>query len=67
MHAKAAGERDALRSQLATTKAEVSRLHEENSELSGTVNSLLLVSDQRDHLLRENQKLLREKRDWKDQ
>lgn len=63
MHTAAAGERDALRTQLATTKAEVSRLHVENSELSGTVRSLMIVSDQRDHLFRENQKLLTEKRE----
>ncbi|MNN42165.1 hypothetical protein D3C81_1563250 [compost metagenome] len=62
MHAEAISERDALRSQLATTKAEASRLHVENSELSATVRSLMLVSDQRDHLFRENQKLLMEKR-----
>ncbi|WP_347911398.1 hypothetical protein [Pseudomonas grandcourensis] len=67
MHAEAAGERDALRSQLATTKAEASRLHVENSALSGTVRSLMLVSDQRDHLFRENQKLLMEKRERENQ
>ncbi|WP_223594509.1 hypothetical protein [Pseudomonas sp. A-R-19] len=63
MHAEAVGERDTLRAQLAAAKAEVSRLHVENSELSGKVGSLLLVSDQRDHLFRENQKLLMEKRE----
>jgi septal ring factor EnvC (AmiA/AmiB activator) len=67
MHAEAADERDALRSQLATTKAEVSRLRVENSELSGKVRSLMLVSDQRDHLFRENQKLLMEKRERRTQ
>ncbi|MCY1256112.1 hypothetical protein D9M68_51240 [compost metagenome] len=62
IHAEASGERDALRSQLTGAKAEISHLRDDNSELSGTVRSLLLVSDQRDHLFRENQKLLMEKR-----
>lgn len=62
MHAEAVGERDALRSQLAAAKAEASHLHGENSELSSKVRSLLLVSDQRDHLFRENQRLHLEKR-----
>ncbi|MDP9653337.1 UNVERIFIED_ORG: outer membrane protein TolC [Pseudomonas putida] len=63
MHTEVAGERDTLRAQLAAAKAESSRLQVENSELSGKVRSLLLVSDQRDHLFRENQKLLIEKRE----
>ena len=67
MHAEAVGERDAARSQLAKTKAEASRLNVENSELSGTVRSLMLVSDQRDHLFRENQKLLMENRERRTQ
>lgn len=62
MHTDVAGERDTLRSQLAAAKADESRLHGENSELSSQVRSLLLVSDQRDHLFRENQRLLMEKR-----
>jgi hypothetical protein len=62
MHTEAVDERDVLRSQLAATKAEVSRLHGENHELSSQVRSLLLVSDQRDHLFRENQKLLMERK-----
>ena len=67
MHTEAANERDKIRCQLATTKAEVSRLYVENSELSGTVRSLMLVTDQRDHLFRENQKLLMEKREQENQ
>jgi len=56
MHADVSKERDQLRLQL-------SRLHDENTELSGQVRSLLIVSDQREHLFRENQRLLKEKRD----
>ena len=56
MHADVSTERDRLR-------AELNRVAEENSELSGRVRSLLLISDQRDHLFRENQRLLKEKRD----
>jgi hypothetical protein len=56
MHADVSKERDQLRLQAA-------RLHGENSELSGQVRSLLIVSDQREHLFRENQRLLKEKRD----
>ena len=44
-------------------QAELNRLNSENSELSSTVRSLLLVSDQRDLLFRENQRLLKEKRE----
>ena len=67
MHAEAVSERDALRSQLTGARAEISHLHDDNSELSGTVRSLLLVSDQRDHLFRENQKLLIERRERENQ
>lgn len=56
MHADVSRERDHLR-------VELNLLNEENSELSNQVRSLLLVSDQRDHLFRENQKLLKEKRE----
>lgn len=56
MHADVSSERDRLR-------VELNRLNEKNSELSSQVRSLLLVSDQRDHLFRENQRLLKEKRD----
>lgn len=56
MHADVSKERDQLRLQLA-------RLHDENTELSSQVRSLLLVSDQREHLFRENQRLLKEKRE----
>ena len=56
MHADVSSERDQLR-------GELNRLNEKNSELSSQVRSLLLVSDQRDHLFRENQRLLKEKRD----
>ena len=45
--------------------AEVARLQSERGELLGQVNSLLRVSDQRDHLFLENQRLLREARDQK--
>jgi uncharacterized coiled-coil DUF342 family protein len=63
IHTEVAGERDTLRAQLVAAKAEASRLHGENSELSTKVRSLLLVSDQNDHLFRENQRLLMEKRE----
>lgn len=56
MHADVSADRDRLR-------AELNRVAEENSELSGRVRSLLLISDQRDHLFRENQRLLKEKRE----
>lgn len=67
MHAEAVGERDSLRSQLTGAKAEIAHLRDENSEQSGTIRSLLLVSDQRDHLFQENQKLLMEKRERENQ
>ena len=56
MHADVSQERDQLR-------AELNRLKEEHSELSSKAYSLHLIADQRDHLFRENQKLLREKRE----
>lgn len=45
---------------LAKALANVSRLNHENSELGGKVRSLNAVADQRDHLFRENQRLLME-------
>lgn len=56
MHADVSTERDHLR-------AELNRLKEEHSELSSKVYSLQLIADQRDHLFRENQRLLIEKRE----
>ena len=56
MHADVSWERDQLR-------AELNHLKEEHSELSSKVCSLQLIADQRDHLFRENQRLLMEKRD----
>jgi chromosome segregation ATPase len=48
---------------LKKSAAEISRLQSERGELLGQVNSLLRVSDQRDHLFRENQRLLSDARD----
>lgn len=56
MHAEVSKERDKLR-------ADMHRLNAENTELSSKVHSLLMVSDQRDHLFRENQILLMEVRE----
>uniref|UniRef100_UPI0034D724FC hypothetical protein n=1 Tax=Pseudomonas marginalis TaxID=298 RepID=UPI0034D724FC len=42
--------------------ANVSRLNHETSELRRKLNSSEIVANQRDHLLRENQNLLMEKR-----
>ncbi|WP_338585889.1 hypothetical protein [Pseudomonas sp. MAG733B] len=67
LHAEVANDRDALRSRLAAAQADTSRLREENSDLAGQVGSLLRVSDQRDHLFRENQRLLMEKSDRRSQ
>lgn len=39
----------------------IARLNLDNSELGGKVRSLELVADQRDHLSRENQRLLMER------
>jgi len=58
MHADVSQERDQLR-------AELNRLKEEHSELSSKPYSLQLIADQRDHLFRENQRLLMEKRERK--
>lgn len=55
LHAEVARERDTLRSKLAAAKSENSCISRESSELSGQIRSLLRVSDQRDHLFRENQ------------
>lgn len=52
-----------LDAELKKLVANAARLNEENMELSSKVNSLLLVSDQRDYLFRENQRLLKEVRE----
>lgn len=49
-----------LITELKIVTGEAARLREENSELSDRVRSLLLVSDLRDHLFRENQRPHRE-------
>lgn len=54
-----------LEAEFEKSTAEVARLQSERGELLGQVNSLLRVSDQRDHLFLENQRLLREARDQK--
>ncbi|MFJ4130887.1 hypothetical protein [Pseudomonas cyclaminis] len=43
-------------------RSEVARLNRENSEMDRKVNGLLIVSEQRDHMFRENQRLLGELR-----
>ena len=43
-------------------RSEVSRLNRENSETDRKINGLLTVAEQRDHLFRENQRLLGELR-----
>ncbi|WP_460163683.1 hypothetical protein [Pseudomonas sp. S2_F03] len=58
MHADVSQDRDQLR-------AELNRLKGEHSELSSKAYSLQLIADQRDHLFRENQRLLMEKRERK--
>jgi len=52
-----------LVAELEKCAANAARLEAENTELSSQVRSLLLVSDQRDHLFRENQRLLKENRE----
>ena len=52
-----------LEAELKKTIANVARINKENSELTGRIGGLLRVSDQRDHLFRENQRLLKEKRE----
>jgi len=47
--------------------ATIEQLNDESSELKDTVQSLRLISDQRDHLFHENQRLLREKRERQSQ
>lgn len=42
--------------------ADVGALNRENSEMARRINGLLSVSEQRDHLFRENQRLLMEGR-----
>lgn len=50
----------AAESALKAAQANISRQNYENSEMAGKVRSLELVANQRDHLLRENQRLLLE-------
>ena len=45
---------------LARALAEVSRLNRDNSEMDRRINGLLSVAEQRDHLFRENQRMLME-------
>jgi chromosome segregation ATPase len=49
--------------ELKTALTNIERLNSDCSDLNIKVRSLLMVSDQRDHLFRENQKLLREKQE----
>lgn len=42
--------------------AEVGALNRENSEMDRRINGLLSVAEQRDHLFRENQRLLMERK-----
>ncbi|RON52941.1 hypothetical protein BK666_02255 [Pseudomonas frederiksbergensis] len=58
MHADVARERDQLR-------ADLRRLNSEYAELSSKAYSLQRIADQRDHMLRENQRLLKELRERK--
>lgn len=44
--------------ELTKAKSEISRLNYDNSALDRRVSSLMMVSEQRDYLLRENQRLL---------
>jgi len=44
--------------ELTKARSEISRLNYDNSALDRRVNSLMMVSEQRDYLLRENQRLL---------
>lgn len=47
-------------SSLKKAMADISRQHEETSELGSQVRSLEIVASQRDHLFRENQRILLE-------
>ncbi|WP_433766623.1 hypothetical protein [Pseudomonas putida] len=49
--------------ELKSALTNIGQLNSECSDLKGQVRSLLMVSDQRDYLFRENQKLLMEKRE----
>jgi ATP-dependent protease HslVU (ClpYQ) peptidase subunit len=63
MNDQLAAEKTKAAADLQKAADNVARLQDERSELLRKVNSMLLVSDQRDHLHRENQRLLMEKRD----
>ncbi|WP_332847528.1 hypothetical protein [Pseudomonas lactucae] len=47
-------------SALKKAASEISRLNLDNSQLDRRLNSLMVVAEQRDHLFRENQRLLME-------
>ncbi|WP_460060176.1 hypothetical protein [Pseudomonas sp. H2_H09] len=47
-------------SALKLARSEISRLNLENSQMGRRINSLMTVCEQRDHLFRENQRLLLE-------
>nr|WP_314563024.1 hypothetical protein [uncultured Pseudomonas sp.] len=51
--------------ELAKARKEISRLNYDNSALDRRVNSLMIVSQQRDHLFLENQRLLMELKVYK--
>jgi len=47
-------------SALKLARSEISRLNLENSQMGRRINGLMVVCEQRDHLFRENQRLLLE-------
>jgi regulator of replication initiation timing len=53
MNSQLSNEKSKLRSELGTANAQIERLHAETSERDRQVRSLLLIKDQRDHLLRQ--------------
>jgi len=57
-----AGSRESAEAALKKALDNIARLNLENSELGGKVRSLALIADQRDHLFRENQRLLMERK-----
>jgi uncharacterized membrane protein len=63
MNDQLAAEKNKAAADLQKAADNVARLQDERSELLRKVNSMLLVSDQRDHLHQENQRLLMEKRE----
>ncbi|MBP5948276.1 MULTISPECIES: hypothetical protein [unclassified Pseudomonas] len=60
MNNEVAGERDALRSQLADRRSEIACIQSESTELLSQVRNLTQVADQCDRPLHENQRLLNE-------